>query len=253
MDEKKEFQKAKNVFDALKLDPSRVLFSEEVLDKKLLNTLKKSKYETGKLFYKLVNLLDSKNAFDDGRVPTRTDFVEKREIDRSTLYSFDGPFQLLHADVGNVEFLGKNATFLQYVLVIVDLFSSKVYAYSMKNRKQILQKLTLFYKDVKNKRKGKQMRLQVDNEFQQVKIKDLNDMNNVEMFSIALRRGKAFAAEQKIRELKTRISKLNVQKLKTSPVKIIEMSVANMNIGPSQKCGLPPEEIEKKSIVERAL
>ena len=26
------------------------------------------------------------------------------------------------------------------------------------------------------------MRLQVDNEFQQVKIKDLNDQNNVEMF-----------------------------------------------------------------------
>ena len=26
------------------------------------------------------------------------------------------------------------------------------------------------------------MRLQVDNEFQQVKIKDLNEMNNVEMF-----------------------------------------------------------------------
>ena len=43
MDEKKEFKKAKNVFDALKLDPSSALFSEEVLDKKLLNTLKKSK------------------------------------------------------------------------------------------------------------------------------------------------------------------------------------------------------------------
>ena len=43
-----------------------------------------------------------------------------REIDRSTLNSFDGPFQLLHADV---EICGKNATFPQYVLVIVDLFS----------------------------------------------------------------------------------------------------------------------------------
>ena len=27
------------------------------------------------------------------------------------------------------------------------------------------------------------MRLQVDNEFQQIKIKDLNDLNNVEMFT----------------------------------------------------------------------
>ena len=47
-----------------------------------------------------------------------------------------------------------------------------------------------------------------------VKIKDLNDQNNVEMFATSTRGGKAFAAEQKIRELKTRISKLNAQKLK---------------------------------------
>ena len=73
-------------------------------------------------------------------VPTRDDYAEKREIDRSTLYSFDGPFQLLHADIGNLEFLGKNATFPQYALVIVNLYSSKVHVYSMRSRKQILQK-----------------------------------------------------------------------------------------------------------------
>ena len=115
------------------------------------------------------------------------------------MYSFDGPFQLLHADVGNLEFLGKNATFPQYVLVIVDLYSSKVYTYTMKSRKQILQKMKIFYDEVRSKRKGKRMRLQVDNEFQQVKIKDLNDENNVEMFTSSVRGGKAFAAEQKIR------------------------------------------------------
>ena len=63
------------------------------------------------------------------------------------------------------------------------------------------------------------MKLQVDQEFQQVRIKDLNKQNNVEMFSTSLRGGKAFAAEQKIRELKTRISKLDGQKLKISPKK----------------------------------
>ena len=52
----------------------------------------------------------------------------------------------------------------------------------MRSRKQILQKLALFYNDIKNKIKNELMRLQVDNEFQQVKIKDLNEMNNVEMF-----------------------------------------------------------------------
>ena len=46
------------------------------------------------------------------------------------------------------------------------------------------------------------MRLQVDNEFQQVKIKDLNHLNNVKTFTTSVRGGKAFVAEQKIRELK---------------------------------------------------
>ena len=54
------------------------------------------------------------------------------------------------------------------------------------------------------------MRLQVDNEFQQVKIHDLNNQNNVEMFTTSIREDKAFAAEQKIRELKTRVAKLNI-------------------------------------------
>ena len=125
----------------------------------------------------------------------RTDYVEKREIDHSTLYSFDGPFQLFHADVGNLEFLGKNATFPQYVLVLVDLFSSKVYTYPMRARKQIRQRLEQFYEEVESKRKGKKMKLQVDQEFQQVKIKDLNRENKVEMFSPSLRSGKGFAAE----------------------------------------------------------
>ena len=97
------------------------------------------------------------------------------------------------------------------------------------------------------------MRLQVDNEFQHVKLKDLNDQNNVEMFTSSVRGGKAFAAEQKIRELKTRISKLNAQKLKISPRKIILNSANNMNNIKSEKYGLSPEEIEKKSFLVKDL
>ena len=69
--------------------------------------------------------------------------------------------------------------------------------------------MKLFYDEVRAKKKGKHMRLQADNEFQQVIIKDLNDENNVDLFTSSVRGGKTFAAEQKIRELKTRISKLN--------------------------------------------
>ena len=43
--------------------------------------------------------------------------------------------------------------------------------------------MKLFHDEVKSKRKNTRMRLQVDNEFQQVKVKDLKNENNVEMFA----------------------------------------------------------------------
>ena len=111
MEDKKVLKKARTLFNRLKSDPVSVLLSEELLDKQLLQKLKKSKYTKDTELLKLINLADNKNFLDDNKLPNRTDYVEKREIDRSTLYSFGGPFQLLHADVGNLEFLGKNATF----------------------------------------------------------------------------------------------------------------------------------------------
>ena len=47
--------------------------------------------------------------------------------------------------------------------------------------------MKLFYVEVKSKGKNKSMRLQVNNEFQLVKIKDLNDENNVTMFTSSAR------------------------------------------------------------------
>ena len=67
MDEKKQFKRAKNMLNSLKIDPLSVLFAEEILDRKLLNKLKNSKYETDRLFYKLVNLIDNKNIFNENK------------------------------------------------------------------------------------------------------------------------------------------------------------------------------------------
>ena len=63
------------------------------------------------------------------------------------------------------------------------------------------KKLEIFYNDIKLKRSGK-MRLQTDLEFNQNKIKELNKKFDPDMFHTRLRGGKAFSAEQKIRELK---------------------------------------------------
>ena len=59
----------------------------------------------------------------------------------------------------------------------------------MKSTKSILNKIEIFYKVVENKRKGQKIRLLK-------KIFDLNKKNNVDMFSTAVRGGKAFAAEK---------------------------------------------------------
>ena len=90
-------------------------------------------------------------------------------------------------------------------------------------------------------------RLEVIHMRLQVKIKDLDDENNIEMFTSSVRGGEAFAAEQKVRELNTETAKLNAEKLKITATKIIKNSALNMNIMKSEKYGLSPEETERRS------
>ena len=127
----------------------------------------------------------------------------------------------------------------------------------MKNRSLIPLKLEKFYKEVANKRKNKKMRLQTDLEFKQKKIFALNKKYNVDMFSTAVRRGNAFAADQKLRELKKRLSRLLVlqrnskAKLK-SPNVLIQKAVENMNSLATVKYGVEPDKVEKKSLESEA-
>lgn len=91
------------------------------------------------------------------------------EVDRSTLYSFEGPFQLLLADVGNLEFFSKSAANPRIHLLFIDLFTSKVYVYPIKSRKLVATKIECFYKEVEDKRKVRKIRLQIDLKFKHKK------------------------------------------------------------------------------------
>ena len=77
------------------------------------------------------------------------------------------------------------------------------------------------------------------------------------MFTISLKGGKAFAAEQKIRELKSRISKLTAisdkQKAKIPSVTIIKQSAENMNNPKREKYGISPNVIEEILCPEKDL
>ena len=72
--------------------------------------------------------MEDKNFYQKNNLPLVTSFVNKRSnIDHSTLYSIDKPFELLHADIADLRFLAKSAVNPKYCLLIVDLFTSKIY------------------------------------------------------------------------------------------------------------------------------
>ena len=251
-----EEKQLKNLFNKLINDENSVFFSADRINQTLLRKGKKSSYEKDKVFLKLFNVAENKKVIyeKEERVPFYTPFApQKRNIDRSTLYTVNGPLQFFHADIAFLKFLAKSAVDPKYALLCVDLFTSKVYVYTMRKKSNLVNKLETFYKEIEPKRDKKEiMRLQTDQEFQQNEIKKINLKYNVDMFSTNIRGGKAFAAEQKIRELKKILFKTkNVykrSKKKINSKKIIEKAIENMNKINSEKYGLPPEIIEKKTL-----
>ena len=251
-----EEKQLKNLFNKLINDENSVLFSADRINQTLLRKGKKSSYEKDKVFLKLFNVAENKKVIyeKEERVPFYTPFApQKRNIDRSTLYTVNGPLQFFRADIAFLKFLAKSAVDPKYALLCVDLFTSKVYVYTMRKKSNLVNKLETFHKEIEPKRDKKEiMRLQTDQEFQQNEIKKINLKYNVDMFSTNIRGGKAFAAEQKIRELKKILFKTkNVykrSKKKINSKKIIEKAIENMNKINSEKYGLPPEIIEKKTL-----
>ena len=67
-----DFKAVKDAFNKLKVDSQSAAFAEEILDKKLLARLKKSKYSRDKQFFKNVNLLDKKSVIFNPESVNRT-------------------------------------------------------------------------------------------------------------------------------------------------------------------------------------
>ena len=92
----------------------------------------------------------------------------------------------------------------------------------------------------------------MDREFQQTYIKKLNKQFEVVMYSTNLRGGKAFAAEQKIHELKKLLLRSKwIKKLahkRVKPNELIKKATYNVNNTRSAKYVFSPDEIEKESL-----
>ena len=257
-----KLKKAKNIFKKLIKDEKSIFYAVERITRTRLNKARKSLYEKDKFIYKYYLDLEDKNALYvsknmKAKIPFYIPFVQQRkDIDRpSSLYSMKAPFQLVHADVADIQFFSILAVYPKYYLLAVDLFTSKTYLYPMKSRNLLARKSELFYGDTQPKRQqiaiNEKMRLQTDLELQQNKIKKINQKYNAEMFSSRVRGGKACAAKQKIREFKKllfrskRLHKATSTK-RFDPKKFIRKATENMNITHLQKYGYAPDEVEEK-------
>ena len=142
-------QKAKNLYRTLITDQKSIFYAMYAVTKGLV---------------KLDNNSKKRNTINE-KPPLNTAFFEKQEdVDRPTLYSFSGPFEVLHADIADIRFLGKSAADLKYCLLFLDLFTSVIYTYPMKKRSLLYKKMLIFYKGRTKKRMDK-MLLQTDHEF----------------------------------------------------------------------------------------
>ena len=132
------------------------------------------------------------------------------------------------------------------------MFTSEIYSYPMRLKRNLVKKLNEFYIEFakkKKKKKKKKIKKKKNQEFQENEIKKLNENISVDMTSTKIRGGKAFGTEKKIRELKKRVLKFKGIKSKSkviTPMMLIKKSTDNMN--QSEKNGSAPNYIEKKSL-----
>ena len=181
MDLDEKNKRIQNLFRSLQNNPKSIFYTTSKLSKWLLKNAKMAAYDKDKVFVKLCKQLEDNNFNKNGNLPLVTPFIDKRtNIDCSTLYSFSKPFEVMHADIVDLRFLAKSAVDPKYCLLIVDLFTSKIYVYPMKNRSLLVKEMELFCNDIQSKRTG-EMYLQTDLEFNENKIRQVNKKFDVSM------------------------------------------------------------------------
>ena len=122
-------QRIENLFKNLQKDPRSVFYSIGTLSKSIINKAYKSAYEKDVVFVNLYKKLEDKNFYQKKEIlPLVTPFFNpKSDVDHLTLYSISKPFDLIHGDIADTRFLAKPAVDPKYCLLLVDLFTSKIY------------------------------------------------------------------------------------------------------------------------------
>ena len=83
-----------------------------------------------------------KEDFKTKKIVINTPFVQEQSSNQreDMLHTMDGPMQLIHTDVADLNFFSKSTVVPKYCLVCVDVFTSKTYTYDMKKKNQLARK-----------------------------------------------------------------------------------------------------------------
>ena len=69
---------------------------------------------------------------NQSNLPLTTPFVQKKIfILQLCIDTFEGSFKLFHVDIADLRFLAKSSVNPKYCLLIVNLFTSRIYTYPM--------------------------------------------------------------------------------------------------------------------------
>ena len=84
-----------------------------------------------------------KEDFKTKKIVINTPFVQEQSSNQreDMLHTMDGPMQLIHADVADLNFFSKSTVVPKYCLVCVNVFTSKTYTYDMKKKNQLARKI----------------------------------------------------------------------------------------------------------------
>ena len=110
-----------NLFQSLQSNHKSIFCTTAKLTKALIKKAKTATYVKDKGFINLYDELDDKDFCKNENLPLVTPYIDKRtNINHSTLYSFNKPFEILQADIADLRFLAKFAADPKYCLLLVD-------------------------------------------------------------------------------------------------------------------------------------
>ena len=134
-------KRVNSLLTKLRVDENSILFAKgENLDDKTVKEISKSNYSKDIVLYNLykeyIKTRGKKEDFKTKKIVINTPFVQERNSTQrgDMFHTINGPIQLIHADVADLNFSSKFAVAPKHYLVCVDMFTSRTYTYSMKKK-----------------------------------------------------------------------------------------------------------------------